>query len=282
MSVVGFGIDRRGDLYHTAKVRSQSGRPVVEELIKQEQLQSGRIQFEKDCNVTCGVSDNLAVIKRLRVAETGPEDQCETGRFELIQSVLESEDQLHVSVLPTRVRHRVLGIAWHKGVLPYLPVTESSTSALSIDYHSRSAALGRGYLAFCRVGQGDLMAVVDVTVDCAALCLLYRRQVADIACFDCSPDMMTRSEGMKRFALDLKTVINDKLAALRSVGVSVPLSALVISGHGVNERFRQKLTEQFPVGVLAPDMHRGYFDSGVLESTQYLSDYLVALGLALN
>lgn len=283
MSFVVTGIDKRGDQFLTARIKLQSGRPIVEMLQQNDQndqIEELPFPTEKKGTITWGVSDSEAIIKPLRVPEAGPADPCELGRFELLQGMLEEEEKFITSVLPTRVMHRVLGIAWRKRNLPI--IDSENGSGLKPSFCSRGIALGRGYIEFCHVGQGELIAVVDISPDCASLCLLFRRQAVDLACLPAEPEMFSAPEQVSRFAIDLKTVVNDKLASLQSDGISVPLSALVISGHGVDEQVRQRMTEFFRVGVLAPDIHRGYFLPAVIDSTPFLSDYLVALGLALN
>jgi hypothetical protein len=79
--------------------------------------------------------------------------------------------------------------------------------------------------------------------------------------------------------LELKTIINFKLAALADDGITVPLSLIAVSGDSVSDKMKGTMSRTFSSTVASPVISAGFFPDRSDLSKIPLDSYLVALGL---
>ncbi len=273
------GIDYHSGLTYTAVVEDVSGRLIIKSLTCRGAEESADPQLECE-NLTLAVPDNQAVVKRLRLNGNHQSDFRTRLSFELAQSSLEDEQLFQFDFHAVEEQNRYLGLVYRRELLARLKQS-CGVDDLSVEYRLRSIALGRGYLAFCRQEEGDLLCLADLTSDGVSMCLVHRQRLIDVAFLPCVGQGIAATEEKGRLAIDLKTVVNFRLAALLDHGVSLPLSGLVFSGNGIDSQFCETLEKYFHVDVTPPRIHDGYL--GSLAGTAPVEDpirFLVALGLA--
>jgi hypothetical protein len=83
-------------------------------------------------------------------------------------------------------------------------------------------------------------------------------------------------------AVEFKTVVNFKLAMFLQDGVTVPLSALLLSGDNVEGEVCKVLERFFSVDIDTPKINSGFFAQPSELTSIPLEKYLVALGLAVK
>ena len=156
------------------------------------------------------------------------------------------------------------------------------TDGDGLSFQLRSIGLGRGYLAFCQKEEAELVCLVDLARGVASICLVYGSDIVDVASLVTDTFDLANETGREQFAVDLKTVINYRQVTLSEIGISVPLSSLLLVGDQVDDDFRKIVQTYFPIGVRAPKVHDGFLAGVDLESTESLPLFLVALGLAVK
>ncbi len=273
------GIDHHSGRTYTAGVENDSGRLIIKSLTCRgiEGSVDSQPDFE---NPALAVPDNEVVVKRLRLNGNHQSDFHRRLSFELAQSSLEDEQLFQFDFYAIDEQNRYLGLVYRRELLARLKQS-CGVEDQSVEYRLRSIALGKGYLAFCRQEEGDLLCLADLTSEGVSICLLLRQRLIEVAFLPCTGYDIAAAEEKDRLAIDLKTVVNFRLAALLDYGVSLPLSGLVLSGSGIDSGFCETLEKYFHVGVTSPRIHDGYL--GSLADTVSIDDpirFLVALGLA--
>ncbi|MEW5794934.1 MAG: hypothetical protein AB1772_01110 [Candidatus Zixiibacteriota bacterium] len=279
------GVDFHADFVRVATTHSEFGRTVVEKL---EQLAPPiPEEWARDTGgrFALSVPDSQTMVKALRIDPSGSIPLADRLRFELAQSVLESESLFHMDTIGTVLPDRHLGMIFRREHVKELthkvglaPILESE----GVSVQSRAIALGRGYLTFCMCQDGGLVVLADVSAKAASICLLYDRQIADVTSLPMLDYNMADDSGRARFGADLKTILNYRQSLLREAGISVPPSAIFVAGEMSEETVLKTLQPHFAVDVSAPRLIEGYFAGLGQADHSVLSAYLVALGLTVN
>jgi hypothetical protein len=276
------GIDRRGNSCYAVRVSESTGRPEVHSVVCYENDHFPENFLSDHDRVVLSVPDDQVQVKSLCLNHSDPIDICERARFELTQSLLESESEFSFDFLISEESDRLLGLIYRSHRLEELQSEYGVDNLSEVSYLIRAAALGRGYLAYAREVPGELVALVDFDGRLASICLIYRRRIVELAHIVSGPLDHASEEEQSRLAAELRTVLNFKLATLANQGISLPLSELLLSGTGTDNRLRDMLQPHFPTGVGKPELNTGYFGEKVATEEVRLSNYLVALGLIVN
>jgi hypothetical protein len=233
--------------------------------------------------VTISVPDDECMIKNLRLQGASREEIESRVRFELSQSVLESAAAFRFELISSSGEDRHIGVAYRRALLEERveALGLAAGEARPITFLPRSAALGKAYRTFCRPRGGDLICLADFAGSSVSICLLFHGETEALTWM---PGSAATADDMtvRRLAVNFKTVVNFKLLSLADYGITVPLSALVVSGAGMNEPLMQALQEYFPIGVNLPDFNISQFTQPDLCVTGVAARSMVALGLAVN
>ncbi len=277
------GIDRRGNDLYRACVTCDAGRPEVlalDRFDRGELHESRHLDGEK---LVLSVPDSQVLVKRLRLSEHDGPDIRERCRFELAQSVLEPENMFQFDLLAANDDHCRLGLIYRRERLEnLLPEYHLEGEPAGVEYLIRAAALGRGYLSFCRQIPGELVALVDFTDDLASICFVHHKRLVELTHLVLGGADLSSESSLKRIAVELRTVVNFKLASFADRGTNLPLAGLVLNGSQVDERVQAIFVEYFPVGVSTPEIHLGFIGDTVDLKGVSPENYLVALGLTVN
>lgn len=276
------GIDRRGNSCYAVQVSESAGRPEVHSVVcyKNDHVPENLLSDQN--RVVLSVPDDQVQVKPLSLSHSDPIDVSDRARFELSQSLLEPESEFLFDILVSDQSDRMMGLIYRKHGLEELQSEYGITNLSEVSYLIRAAALGRGYLAYAREVPGELVALVDFDGRLASICLIYRRRMVGLAHIVSGSLDHASDEELSRLAAELRTVMNFKLSTLANQGISLPLSELLLSGSGNDNRLRATLQPHFPTGVGQPELNTGYFGERVAAGEVPLSDYLVALGLIVN
>ena len=165
--------------------------------------------------------------------------------------------------------------------LPDLPLPDQ-VAPIHSPFRMRARALGLGYLRFCERDDGAVVGLVDLTPTGASVCVIHDRAVVDVAHLSLHNRALSSDRDWEQLAVDLKTVINFRLAGLLERGIRTPLARLVVVGDAVNDSQRRVIERYFPVGVTAPRFHRGYVSDSVEAEAATWPLFLPALGLTVD
>jgi len=279
------GIDRRGQIVLAATTASESGRITIERLQRLEGEPDKNRDWTKSAGVTLAVPDHMAIVKSVRT-EAGDESTAgDRLHFELAQSLLESEDNFVFAFQATGDDLRHLGMVLRRETASQLCESfgcDYGSCRDRLSFQLRSVGLGKGYLTFCKQEEGELICLTDLAGSVASICFVHGSNIVDTASLSMTEHDLTSVSGQDRFAIELKTIVNYKQAALMDAGICVPLSSLLFTGDNVNDAFRQAVQTYFPMGVNSPRLHDGFFGGIEDETLESWPLFLVALGLAVN
>ncbi len=276
------GIDHHSSAFYNARVENDAGRPRVVRLWKSA---TSTIDSSIDGRTVLAVPDRDVTVKPLYVP--GSDEATVRARlsFELARSVLEDEEQFAFDYHPLAQPESYLGFVFRRERLAQLAETcglTSSEAVINGTFRARSMALGRGYLAFCEPPEGELICVAELIDRAVSICFIYQRRVVDLAFLSLDNTPLASPAGRERFAVDLKTIVNFRLAALHERRIGLPLAVLIVFGASVDEDLHRGMQRYFPIGVDSPRLREGFFGDLSSEETGPFERYLVALGLAVN
>jgi hypothetical protein len=274
------GIDRTSGGVRIASVEHENGRPVVRKLDYLADVSSIGDTFA-GVSQRWAVADNEVIVKALYLRAADESELRSRCLFELQRSVIEPREKFDFDVLvPTHGQGQV-GLIYRRALLDRLLAGGESSSLAHRSWLVRSAALALGFLTFGRHIPGELIALADIADRLVSVCLVFKRDILSLTHVVMHGLDLRSSPAVARLAIEFKTVLNFKLAELSSRGMTLPLSALYVTGDQVSADVREVFSHYFPLGVTAPEINEAYFPehSG---SAQDLAGYLVALGLAVN
>lgn len=277
------GIDPASGLWCRAAVDDDTGRPVITRL--SEGKPADPDTGDLSGRTVVAVPDSEVQIKRLH--QRSPVDESSRNRllYELVQSVLEEEQAFVYDVHPAGNDGNWFGLIFRRRSLEQLSLDCGLAGAEITPppgYLPRSLALGRAYLKFCRREEGDLVCLADLVPGAASISFVRSGEIIDLASLTLRKSDYRATAEREQLAVDLKTIVSFRLSSLLDRGVSTPLSALILSGAGIDDEVRQVVCDYFPVGVKAPSFNTGYLADPIREITSHHERFLVALGLTVN
>jgi len=279
------GVDLRDNVYYAARVLHGTGRLQVKALIRYEKDHLSDHHFLNSGKVILSIPENKAIIKKIKLIDVKIEDVKNRASFELLQSIPDNPDDYYCEILETGIKGIYLGLAAHKKDLESSIIDPFYKAANLIEKPGtqvRGAALGMGYITFCHHESGDLIVLVDIYGAMASICFVYKRNVIGIANIQMKKADITNERRLNSFAVELKTLINYHLNSIFLDNVTLPLSALLISGFDSLDIAVPILKKYFPVTVGQPRLNHGYFAEPDKMAGVPLEKYLVALGLTIN
>lgn len=277
------GIDDRGQFFYVARVRHEPGRSRVEALARfdrslirsHELLEKGRLVF--------AVADDLVAINEISLPAKMSSRPAELIEFEQTQSLLDEAPSFFFDALPLGANSgRWLALTVRRPQLstiiqPFSKATGGDTSR--VQFALRAEALGQGFIQYAQTEGGDFTCLIDFNDRLASLCFVHRREIIGVGCLATKQFDMTSARGLKKMAAELKTIVNFKLATFSRRNISVPLSAVFLSGSQLDARAGEIVQDYFSVGIRAVALNSSLFPQPDKMSEIPAGDYLVALGL---
>lgn len=288
------GFDRRGDTMFAATVTMDGVRPMVISLRELPVPLSAESAAESQVAARLTIPDREILIKHLRKPPGPAESERDRLVFELAQTLLEPESDFLFDFVENDSSEdkngRCLGFIFRRERLSeYLRHTgfnnvrlDSYSPGDSPRFVSRSLALSRGYLQFCELEESVVTAVVDLQSHSASIALLKGQEVVDLAHLVLPGSTLETDRQREQLAVDLKTVVNFRLAGTNARGASAGLCSVVVLGELADDSLLEILRRYFPAGVNRPRLHRGYFDRELAQLPDHAERYLPALGLTVN
>jgi hypothetical protein len=195
------------------------------------------------------------------------------------QCLLENESEFHFDLVPTARSGRYLGIACrhselHSSLVGRISFEESTV----LTYRLRSDALFRASRTFAEPVGGELTVLADFGVDDVSLCLLYKNEPIAFG-YQAPVAVSADDNAIRRAAIDFKTVVNFRLAMLADIGVTVPLSQVVVTGAALDDRLITALDERFSGRVIRLKFRDGLLPDHLAAKAH---TYTVPLGLIVD
>ncbi|MCK4461337.1 MAG: hypothetical protein KAW46_06005, partial [candidate division Zixibacteria bacterium] len=125
----------------------------------------------------------------------------------------------------------------------------------------------------------EFICLIDFNDRLVSVCFIYRKKILGVAHLVTKSFDLTSPADFERMTIELKTIVNFKLAAFSRQSTSVPLSAVVVSGGGREDHALAILKKYFPVEISEVGISSGFFPQPDRISQIPAGEYLVALGL---
>jgi len=279
------GVDLRDDVYYAARVVHGTGRPQVKALIRYEKDHLSGHPLLNSGKVILSIPENRTIIKRIKLDDVRVEDFINRTSFEVLQSIPDDPSNYCCEVLETSVEGTYLGMATNKNELESSlidPFCKAAGLNEKPGAQVRGAALGMGYINFCHHESGDLVVLVDIYDKNVSICFVYKKKIIGLASLQTEKIDFSTEKGLESFAVELKTLINFNLNSIFNDKVTLPLSALLITGIESITQALPVLSKYFPITIEQPRLNHGFFAESEKIAGVQLEKYLVALGLAIN
>lgn len=278
------GIDISGDNALVARVSNDLGRPVVDRLDELAVDEIAGKNWLNSCHPVFGVNDSLVQVKSLNLKLTPEINFRVAGKFELTNSLLEPQENFIFSTYETGLKDNFVGTICRLEELTKLVDRVGlapKDGFRSDNFVARSAALGSGYATFCQNEPGELIGLIDLGRHSAAISLTYKGRPISLAHMSLADQSIEDETGLKRIAVQAKTMINFQKSRLSGGGLNLPLATLILSGERANRSACDIFSSQFPSGVKLPVINPAFLIDS-LSDREDVSRFLVAMGLAFN
>jgi hypothetical protein len=278
------GVDIRENGFFLAELDNSGARPRVKRLLRRSIESPEPVERLNGSSIRLAVPDGEVIVKPISVTGADSNEIKQRARFELGQTMLDPEDHFDYESVTTGRNDRYLGLIYRKQSVRQL---EERFQRLCPDsdpvsgFQARSLALALGYLSFCHTERGDFLALVDFGTRDASVAFLYQREIVALSSLPVNIGSSPDDDFIRSLAVDLKTIINYRLAALAEEGITVPVSTLVLSGDQYALSEHEPFCSYFPVEIVQPRLNMGYL--GDMDTVpEDLDHYLPALGLSVN
>lgn len=280
-SLIQIGIDCRDNLYYAARVNYSGGRPDVKALLRLDKENLKSHHLLKGDNIIFSIADDNVIFKKIRINK---EDNRLSKKinFELSQSMLDEDSNFLFDYIESYNSNRFMGMIVNRSVIEKLISDLSLSESDKVGFLARSVGLAKGYMTFCRQTGGELIALLDFNSPIVSIAFLYKNKIIDLAHVKMENKDLNNESGLNKLAVEIKTMLNFKQAALSDEGVSLPLSAIVVSGYDFENQIFLKFKEYFNLPLSYPEINPAYFDYSQDTKQIPLEKYLVALGLAVK
>lgn len=280
-SLIQIGIDCRDNLYYAARVNYSGGRPDVKALLRLDKDNLKNHQLLKGDNIIFSVDDDSVIFKKIRI-DKNDSKLSQKINFELSQSMLDDESNFLFDYIESYNSNKFMGMIVNRSGIEKLISDLSLSDNEKIGFLARSVGLAKGYITFCRQTGGELIALLDFNSPLVSIAFLYKNKIIDLAHVKMGNPNIKNELGLNKLAVEIKTLLNFKQAAISNEGINLPLSAIVVSGYDFEDQLFLKFKEYFNLPLSYPEINPAYFDHSQDTKQIPLEKYLVALGLAVK
>lgn len=274
------GIDQRGDTFYAARVSYTTGRPAIKSLLRFEKSDIENLTHLGGADLCLAAPDQQVTIKEIKLNGIDQRNQKKIA-YEMSASVTEDENNFYYDSLASVPDDFSLGMMIRKDHLDTL-LKPFQKVENRIDTLIRSAGLARGYISFCQHNEGGLIALADFNGPVASLAFVHDNKILDLGRFNLAPFDLEADNGWSKLGTELKVYLNFKMAAFMSRNISLPLSALIISGIDLSDERRNLLSGRLKVDIKSPQINPAFISGNQKNRSIPLEMYLVALGLTVN
>lgn len=276
------GIDPHPGHCRIVRVRSDNLRPEILEATDLDPSAPLDPDLCRETEIALTLPDHQVIVKYLALGGQTADDH-DRALFELSRSLTGSEQNYLLDSIPTGLDCLHLGLAVRRDMLaatmmlPYKALLGANEPTFALP---RGLALAYGYLTFCVPASGNLVVLLDIATPAASIALIHNRNVVALANLPTDNLDLTVSADCERFAVELKTVVNFRLATLFGYGLTLPPAALVISDDHASDPLQSTLQTYFSMPILAPEINAGFLGDHLRQDPAGIRRFLAPLGLA--
>lgn len=279
-NAITIGIDNRDGTYFVARVDQTKGRPDIKALIRFDEEHFNGHHLLEGNRIVVSIPDNQIMIKYMQLPNSDNADL--KVRFELETALGETSDNYLFDIIPTKLDNYYVGLTVRKEITQTLIkpfVKQNGDINFSTGGTMRAAALARGFLTYCQQSGGELGAIVDFGNRTASVAFYYKQQIVDLCRLPLEINYFNDTDTFQKIIIDIKTLLNFKLAALLEKGISIPISKIFVIGEFLDEKMIENLHKNLKIEIARPEIHTGFITEQNKNHEIPLDKYLVALGL---
>jgi len=281
---INIGVDARGDFLYAARVSYKLGRPEIKALFRAEKTPLNQHHLLEGGNISFALPDNKVAVKKMMIKPKTDDFQQQVF-FELEHSLLEDEKNYCFDFLKNDTEEYVLGLITRRKEIEDSQtklIDKQSNSSIDFMCQLRSIALAKGYLNFCRLSDNNLICLTDFNQQLASIAFIYQNNIIDVTYMLLNKYELNHPDKIKQLAIELKTVINFKLASFYDQGITIPLSSLYISGDKSEMTTIDTFKRYFKVNIQIPEINSSFSSDTFRPQKIAWEKYLIALGATVN
>jgi hypothetical protein len=280
-SLIQIGVDCRDNLYYAARLNYSGGRPDVKALLRLDKENLKNHHLLKGDNLIFSINDDKVTFKKIQI-DKNDEMLNEKVNFELAQSMLDDESNFIFDHIESYDTNKIIGMVVNRSGIEKIISDHSFAKTAKVGFLARSLGLAKGYMTFCRQTGGELIALLDFNAPIVSIAFIYKNKIIDLAHVKMDNQNIDDESRLNQLAVEIKTMLNFKQASFSDEGVSIPLSAIVVSGYDFDDPMFKKFKDSFNLPLSHPEINPAYFDRNRDTQQIPLEKYLVALGLAVK
>jgi hypothetical protein len=276
------GISLCADECFAARIRQQMGRPLVTMVSAAEG--NGPLGFELNDDIIIGVPQECMVAKQIAVAQSTIIPADDAARFELELQLLDSPRDYATDLIDIEAPAQWLGFAVKHDKLNELraKLALRGIAANDMAFSPSAIALGKAVQTFAVGNIGDYVAIADICESSATMCFMRNGRFLDVGFCRFAITDWSSAESTKAAMSDLWTVVALHLSRHFQLGVTTPLTEMIVCGSKANDLCLNALRQFFRGTLTVPRLNAGYFADPSVLAQPDIHRFLVPLGLALE
>jgi hypothetical protein len=271
-----YGLDWAGTEIRLVGSSVSDGYSRINSLDRFDNLDSAGNSYSGDSELYFSVSDEEAIIKRIKIPSGQTLDRRKVALFELSCSLPGDADKFYIETIVSDGQMESLGIAYRKMIIDEKIAVLEKGLARPSGFKIRSLALAAGYFGYCRPAGGEMICLLDISGGLISYAFLYSRHPIAIGGIKITGEDKSNGGLDENRLIDLVTVIQYQKLQLFNSGYSAPLSLVIVSGADANEESCGRIGDKIRIRTSLPSFRPEPFSDGLHSSAVA---YLVGLGL---
>lgn len=272
-----YGIELLDKKIRLVGVSSSTGRKTVDTLVDLAADDIAARSFDHNGSLYIAVSENCAIIKRVKISPDRTLDPDKLARFELLASLLDDQDHYYFESFEIDTGRERLAIAYKKNEIDGKLEFFSHNFIKPSGFQLRSWAMAAGYQNYCRPAGGRLICLIDITDNMASFCFLENNRPINLGAVVSNAEISENDPGKsKAFLLDIIATVQYQMLTCDRLSQSVPLSTVIITGSHCHPELAAGIEKGLGIKTSLPEMRKELFASDIFPESH---KYLVGLGL---
>ncbi|MEW5923268.1 MAG: hypothetical protein AB1746_04705 [Candidatus Zixiibacteriota bacterium] len=275
-----YGVELLDRKIRLVGVSASAGRKTVDILTEIPADEISSQSLDHNGSLYLAVSEDSAIIKRVKISADRSLDPDKLAQFELLASLLDNQDHYYFESFEIDTGRERLAIAYKKseidGKLDYF----SNNFIKPSGFQLRSWAMAAGYQNYGRPAGGRLICLIDITDSMASFCFVENGRPINLGSVVSNAGISESDpRKSKAFLLDIIATVQYQMLTFDKLSQSVPLSAVIITGSCCNQELAAGIEKGLGIKTSLPEMRRELFASDLFPESH---KYLVGLGLTVE
>ncbi|PKK83332.1 MAG: hypothetical protein CVT49_09015 [candidate division Zixibacteria bacterium HGW-Zixibacteria-1] len=272
-----YGAEIYDDRIRLVGVSTSAGRKTVDMLMDISTDGIATQSLDAGGSLYMAVSENSAIIKRVKISPDRSLDPDKLAQFELVASLLDDQIRYYLESFEINSGRERLAVAYKRSEIDSKLDFFRDHFIKPSGFQLRSWAMAAGYTHYCRPGGGRLICLIDITDSLASYCFVENGRPIHLGAVISNAGINDSDPGRsKAFLLDIIATIQYQMLTYDKLSQSVPLSVIIITGKRCNQELAVGIEKGLGIKTVLPEMRKELFAPEVFPESH---KYLVGLGL---